>query len=199
MAHSGAGALVILAELFAGSVEEDFGGKTCGEFGMRLVEQALADKEVAGGFVQQFDSEVFDHRVTGWVGIDAGPVPGDKAGNVEFLAGKHCSVTDDAVVGADQVAAAHLPAHTVQAPHEGSRRLVEQAVHDGVGPSAPEPGDVDFHAVGFDFVGAVRHSRGVAQEAHQPAVIDLQHVHIYLVVSYLLQVLHAIDDGIEHA
>ena len=148
--------------------------------------------------MQELDSQFFDHRIAGWVGIDARTMPGDKTGDVQVLAGEHGNMTHDAVMSAHQVVAAHLPTQAVQAMQQCPWRFVKQAVHDGVAPATAEPCDMYLHTVGEDFVGAMRHFVTVAHTAHEPPVIDLQHVDIDLVVSYLLQVLHAVDDGIEY-
>ena len=186
-------------ELGTGAIQEHLSRKAVSQFGVGFVKQTLADKKVAGDTVQQLDGQLPDHRVAGWVGVDAGSVPGDEAGNVQLPSRKRGGMTHDAVMGADQVVAAHLPSQAAQPAHQCPRRFVKQAVHDGIAPATPEPRDVHFHAVGGDFVGPVGYLGAVAHTPHQPPVIDLQHVDIYFVVSHLLQVLHAADNGIEHA
>ena len=85
---------------------------------------------------------------------------------MQFLTGKHGGMTHDAVMGAYQVVAAHLPAQAVQPAQQRAGRLVKQAVQDGIAPAAAEPGDMHFHAVGSDFIGAGRHFLGMANKAH---------------------------------
>ena len=76
---------------------------------------------------------------------------------------------------------------------------MKEAVHDDISPATAEPCHMYLNSVGFDLIGAPVLLWAVTQAPHEPTVIHLKHVHINLVVSDFLQMLHAVDDRIKYS
>ena len=131
--------------------------------------------------------------------MDAAAVPGDEEGNVEVLRSAPCQVGGKRVVGGNQIVAAQEVCHAAEPMEQVRGLFVAEVVHSRIHHASFRPQNADSLAIHLKFGVITVELIRVAQLAHEPIVVDLNHENIDLIRANGAQVLNAINHRITHA